>query len=93
MFLSFLPVTVFAIALGKLCQWMYQRQGSLGLLKLALVLIGATSGLIWLINRLSLEHGSTQINQLLSLLPWGMVWIVDTVVLAVFLLLTLRKKP
>lgn len=92
MFLALLPAAVFTIALVALCLWMYQRQGSLGLAKLALVLVGATSGLMWLINRLSVGHGSTQLNELLSLLPWGTVWVVDTIVLAVFFAFTLKKQ-
>lgn len=91
MVLALLPTTVFAVALVALFLWMYQRQGSLGLVKLVLVLIGATSGLLWVIN-LKGPHGSTQLNELLSLLPWGTVWIVDTVVLAVFFAFTLRKQ-
>ena len=91
MFLVLLPA-VFSIALLVLSLLMYQRQGTLGLAKLVLVLIGAISGLMWLVNRLSVTHESTQLNELLSVLPWGTVWIADTVILIVFIIFTHKNQ-
>ena len=61
-------------------------------LKLYLVLVGAMSALMWLTQRLSGEHGSATLDALLSLFPWGMIWVIDTVLLALFFAFTLKKQ-
>ena len=91
MFLALIPAIIIMTAL-LLWLWMYRNQGIFGLAKLVLVLIGATSGLMWLINRFAVGIDSPHINQFLSLLPWGTVWIIDTVVLSVFFAATVRKQ-
>lgn len=90
MFLILVPAAVFLISLLALGWWMYERQGVLGLVKLYLVLIGVVSGLLWFINRTTVDLGSTQFDSLLSLMPWGRVWVVDTSMLAALLAYTIK---
>ena len=90
MFLILVPAAIFLISLLALGWWMYERQGFTGLAKLYLVLIGAVSGFLWFINRSAVDLGSTQFDALLSLLPWGLVWVVDTAMLTALLAYTIN---
>lgn len=90
MFLILVPAAVFLLSLLALGWWMYERQGFLGLVKLYLVLIGVVSGLLWFINRTTVDLGTTLFDSLLSLMPWGRVWVVDTAMLAALLAYTIN---
>ncbi len=68
------------------------QQSYIDSLKDMLALVGMVSGLVWvMLQAFDLPEGSTgQATAFLQSIPWGLVWVVDWVLLA-GLLLVIRK--
>jgi len=71
---------------------MRRGQGTFGLVKLCVVLVGVLSGGMWMFGP-SLNDGAVQIPaaDALQALPWGTIWLVDTLVIAALYLMHQRQ--
>lgn len=87
-------VVVMFFALGtSLFVSMWRGQGTFGMVKLCLVLVGVLSGVMWMFGP-SLNDGVVQIPaaDTLQALPWGTIWLVDTLVIAALYLIHQRQS-
>ena len=89
---GFVVVMVFALGTSLFVS-MWRGQGTFGLVKLCLVLVGVLSGVMWMFGP-SLNDGAVQIPaaDTLQALPWGTIWLVDTLVIAALYLIHQRQS-
>jgi len=92
-FLYGFVVVVFFVIGTSFFVSMWRGQGTFGLVKLCLVLVGVLSGVMWLFGP-SLNDGAVQITaaDTLQALPWGTIWVVDTLVIAALYLMHQRQS-
>ncbi|MES2877487.1 MAG: hypothetical protein V4713_03625 [Pseudomonadota bacterium] len=90
MFLLYgLTFALLLCGLPVLLIWQYRREGILGLVKLTLVAWGVLSGALWLTKHFQSSQldGSVGIGESIDWLyslPWGTIWIIDTLLLGAF---------
>ena len=88
----FVVVVFFALGTNFFVS-MWRGQGTFGVVKLCLVLVGVLSGVMWMFGP-SLNDGVVQIPaaDTLQALPWGTIWVVDTLVIAALYLMHQRQS-
>lgn len=87
-------VVIVFLALGAaILVSMRRGQGIFGLVKLCLALVGVLSGGMWMF-RPSLTDGALQMPaaDALQALPWGAIWLVDSLVIVALYLMHQRQS-